>query len=204
MKKIPSLFARNYETDRKVRDEIPPESQWVAEGYGVATRKWDGMAVLIQDGLAFKRYDAKKGRSIPPEFIPAQPAADPNTGHWPGWVPATGPDSKYIQEALQWARIHLFPHSAIPDGTYEACGPAIGTRHGSNPENLSEHILVIHGQDKLLDAPRNFNDLMTYLSDKSIEGIVWHHPDGRMVKIKKNDFPYPDPSLTPKNPRTTF
>lgn len=22
------------------------------------------------------------------------------------------------------------------------------------------------------------------------EGIVWHHPDGRMVKIKKADFPY--------------
>jgi hypothetical protein len=25
---------------------------------------------------------------------------------------------------------------------------------------------------------------------KDIEGIVWHHPDGRMVKIKKKDFGY--------------
>jgi hypothetical protein len=30
---------------------------------------------------------------------------------------------------------------------------------------------------------------MDYLRDKPIEGIVWHHEDGRMVKIKKADFP---------------
>lgn len=30
--------------------------------------------------------------------------------------------------------------------------------------------------------------LRSYLANKDIEGIVWHHPDGRMVKIKGKDF----------------
>jgi len=42
----------------------------------------------------------------------------------------------------------------------------------------------------LEDAPRKFEEIKAYLADKDIEGIVWHHPDGRMVKIKKKDFGY--------------
>ena len=42
----------------------------------------------------------------------------------------------------------------------------------------------------LADAPRTFAGLMAYLQDKPIEGIVWHHEDGGMVKIKKADFPF--------------
>lgn len=38
------------------------------------------------------------------------------------------------------------------------------------------------------DVPIEFEALKTWLTDKDIEGIVWHHPDGRMVKIKKKDF----------------
>ena len=30
--------------------------------------------------------------------------------------------------------------------------------------------------------------LREYLSEGAIEGVVWHHPDGRMVKIKGKDF----------------
>lgn len=190
MKKMPSLFARNFEGDRKVRNEVNAESQWVADGEGVATRKWDGQAVLIKDGSAFKRYDAKVGRTPPPDFMPAQPAPDPVSGHWPGWVPAVNKDSRAILESLAWARINMFPNGVIPDGTYEAVGPLIGTRHGPNPEGLTEQVLVAHGADQL-DAPRDFDGLMEFLKDRSIEGIVWHHSDGRMTKIKMHDFPYP-------------
>lgn len=188
MKKIISLFQRNYEGNRKVRDEICPGATWVGVGEGVATRKWDGLAVLIKAGEVFKRYDAKTGRTPPESFVPAQPEPDPVSGHWPGWVPATGPDSIYIREAIEKA-VSQYPQG-IPDGTYEVCGPRIGTRHGANPEKLTEHVLIPHGEDVLADCPRNFHDLMEYLRDKPIEGIVWHHPDGRMVKIKKADFPY--------------
>jgi hypothetical protein len=29
---------------------------------------------------------------------------------------------------------------------------------------------------------------MGYLASQNIEGIVYHHPDGRMAKIKATDF----------------
>jgi hypothetical protein len=189
MKKIMSLFQRNYEGDRKVRDEVTPGAEWVVQGEGYATRKWDGVAVLVKDGQVFKRYDAKTGRTPPIDFIPAQPNPDPKSGHWPGWVPAEGPESKYIREAVEWAQKNKFA-GGIPDGTYEACGPKIGTRHGANPEGLTEHILVPHGKDILEDCPRTFDGIKEWLRDKPIEGIVWHHEDGRLVKIKKADFPY--------------
>lgn len=188
MKKIVSLFQRNYEGNRKVRDEVSPSAEWVVQGEGVATRKWDGVAVLVQGGAVFKRYDAKNGRTPPAGFVPAQPDPDPVSGHWPGWVPADGPDSRYIREAVENAA-SAYPQG-IPDGTYEVCGPKIGTRHGANPEQLNEHILIPHGKDVLADCPRSFAGLMEYLRDMSIEGIVWHHSDGRMVKIKRSDFPY--------------
>lgn len=188
MKKIVSLFQRDYEGNRKVRDEVSPGAEWVGQGEGYATRKWDGVAVLVKDGQVFKRYDAKAGRTVPVDFIPAQPNPDPKSGHWPGWIPAVGPESKWVLEAVNWA-VNKFT-DGIPDGTYEACGPKIGTRHGANPEKLTEHVLIPHGKDVLEDCPRTFSELKEYLRDKQIEGIVWHHPDGRLVKIKKADFPY--------------
>ncbi len=188
MKKIVSLFQRNYDGDRQVRDEIVPAAAWVAAGEGMATRKRDGMAVMVAGGVVYKRYDAKVGRTPPPDFMPAQPAADDATGHWPGWVPAVGPDSARIDEGIAWGMRELFGGGAVPDGTYEVCGPKIGTRHGANPERLTEHILVPHGKDELPDCPRSFAALRDYLSEHVIEGIVWHHPDGRMAKIKASDF----------------
>ena len=189
MKKIASLFQRNYDGDRQVRDEVVPGSEWVINGEGVATRKWDGMAVAVFDGVAFKRYDAKAGRTPPAGFRPAQPEADPVSGHWPGWV-EIGQDEPRLIEGLAWGRKNLFDGAPVPDGTYEVCGPKIGTRHGANPEGLTEHILCVHGADELTGCPRRYDDLKEYLADKRFEGIVWHHLDGRMVKIKRADFGY--------------
>lgn len=119
MKKIVSLFQRNYDGDRQVRDEVVPAAAWVAAGEGMATRKWDGMAVMVADGQVYKRYDAKAGRTPPADFMPAQPAADEATGHWPGWVPAAGPDTARILEGIEWGVRELFAGGPVPDGTYE-------------------------------------------------------------------------------------
>lgn len=200
MKKIASVFQRNYDGDRCVRDEVVPGSEGVVNGEGVATRKWDGMAVLVRNGEVFKRYDAKTGRTPPLDFVPAQPAANPVSGHWPGWVPAVGPDSVRVIEAIAWGSKNLFHDMPVPDGTYEVCGPKIGTRHGANPENLTEHILVPHGRDVLDDCPRTFRELRDYLAARSIEGVVWHHPDGRMAKIKTSDFGNDKPGHRPPAP----
>lgn len=175
MKKITSLFQRNYDGDRKVRDEVTPGAEWVINGEGVATRKWNGTCCLIKDSVLFKRYDAKHGKTPPAGFVPAQDA-DPVTGHWPGWLPVTSdPADRWHREAIS---------VNLRDGTYELVGPRIQ----GNPEGLGTHVLIRHGEHILIDAPRTFQQLKEWLPRKNIEGIVWHHPDGRMVKIKTKDF----------------
>src|SRR5688572_32673379 len=100
MKKIISLFQRNYETDRLVRDEVTPGAEWVINGEGVATRKWDGTCCMIKEGVLYKRYDAKHGKTPPEGFLPAQ-EPDPVTGHWPGWLKVgNGKEDKYHREAF--------------------------------------------------------------------------------------------------------
>ena len=183
MKKIISLFQRNYDGDRLVRDEIVPGAEWVVAGEGVATQKLDGTCCLIEDRKLFKRYDVKKGRSIPPGFIPAQDA-DEVTGHLPGWLPARrdDPADKWHFEAFDHLVQVLGP--TPPDGTYELCGPKVQ----GNPEHFSLHVLCPHGKIVFSDAPRTFTAIRDWFRGQDIEGIVWHHPDGRMVKIKKKDF----------------
>ncbi len=187
MKKIVTLFARNHDGDRLVRDEVMTEALWVFTGDGVATQKFDGTCCLVRDGQLFKRYDAKQGKAWPPGFEPAQDA-DPVTGHQPGWLPVgDGPEDAWHREAfaqLKWAR-QAFPNMGISlDGTYELCGPKVQ----GNPERCEIHALIRHGIDEIRDVPRTFAELRAYLSARDIEGIVWHHPDGRMVKIKQRDF----------------
>jgi hypothetical protein len=177
VKKIISLFQRNYDGDRLVRDEIVPGAEWVAAGEGAATRKWDGTCCMVRDGKLFKRYDAKRGKTPPDGFEGAQ-EPDATTGHWPGWLPVgDGPDDKWHREA----REHAAP---LADGTYELLGPKIQ----GNPEGLESHCFAVHGKQFLNDAPRTFDALREYLATAGIEGIVWHHPDGRAVKIKAKDF----------------
>jgi len=58
MKKIPSLFVRDYEMDKPFDGipvkgcflatyEVTPGCEWVLNGEGVATRKWDGTAIMV-------------------------------------------------------------------------------------------------------------------------------------------------------------
>jgi hypothetical protein len=183
MQKIISLFKRNYDGDRLVRNEVVEGAEWVVRGEGRATRKWDGTCCMIRGGSLYKRYDAKMGRTPPPNFEPAQSRPDEATGHWPGWLPVgQGPEDRWHREAFM---THIACHAGTTvDGTYELCGPKVQ----GNPERLALHELIPHGAESLADAPREFNGLKGYLEKAGIEGIVWHHPDGRMVKIKAKDF----------------
>ena len=178
MHKIISLFCRNYDGDRLVRNEIVPGAEWVIAGEGTATRKMDGTSCMVRGGKLYKRYDAKRGKAPPNGFEPAQ-EPDENTGHWPGWIPVgDGPEDRWHREAFA-----NYGDESIPDGTYELVGPKVQ----GNPERYTGHVLVRHGAIQL-DAPRDFTGIKAYLAERDIEGIVWHHPDGRMVKIKKKDF----------------
>lgn len=187
MRKIISLFQRDYDGDRLVRDEVVPGAEWVIAGEGVATRKFDGTCCMVRDGKLYKRYDAKQGKTPPAGFEPAQ-EPDPVTGHHPGWLPVgDGPEDRWFREA--WSE------GDITNGTYELIGPKVQ----GNPEDSAAHILVEHGEwiigdsfaanpAKWDECPRDFNGIRDFLASHDIEGIVWHHTDGRMVKIKTKDF----------------
>lgn len=194
MQKIISLFQRNYETDRLVRDEVVPGAEWVLAGEGVATRKYDGVCTMIRNGELYKRFEVhakhREQGKIPFGWEPAD-EMDPVTMKQQGWilVDPADPANKYMLEAFQ----NTFHGNGSPvtDGTYEFLGP----KSQGNVEEYGTHFLMPHGAIKFHDSevPRTFDGLKAYFEvqyarEKYIEGIVWHHPDGRMVKIKAKDF----------------
>lgn len=188
MRKIISLFARNYETDRLVRDEVVPGAEWVLAGEGVATRKLDGSCCWVEYGKLYKRHEVKFGKDEPDGF---RQAGDPDlkTGNIVGWLPVgDGPADKYHREA--WKDGYGGGDTPFADGTYELVGPKVGggNHDGANPEKLPCHMLMRHGDEELPDAPRTFDALREYLATHDIEGIVWWHGDGRCVKVKGKDF----------------
>jgi hypothetical protein len=177
MRKIISLFQRNYEGDRLVRNEVVDGAQWVLAGEGVATRKFDGTCCRVKGGVLYKRYEVKPGGTPPPDFEPAG-ELDEVTGKQQGWVPVgDGPEDRWHREALADCE-----HP--DDGTFELCGPKVQ----GNPEKCERHQLIRHGGLVLDNVPRDFDGIKAYLATHNIEGIVWHHPDGRMAKIKARDF----------------
>lgn len=182
MQKIPSVFLRDFDGDpRFVLPTVTPGCEWVLTNEGIATRKRDGTACRIDErGKLWRRYDAKEGKEPPTGFIPAQ-APDLKTGHWPGWIPVgDGPQDKWY---------HAAPWPTEP-GTYELCGPKFQT----NAELLSEHTFFRHGGEPIAVPTLSLNPTVAYtqlhdiLAANYIEGIVWHHPDGRMAKLKRSDF----------------
>jgi hypothetical protein len=195
MRKIISLFQRNYDGDRQVRNEIVPGAEWVISGEGIATRKWDGTCCLYRGGRLYRRHEIKAGGKPPPNFEPAN-EVDETTGKQQGWLPVgDGPEDRWHREALARGHAILDPidgpatmtlRDDFRDGeTYEL----VGVKVQGNAEGVADgHWLVTHGQHRLPLAPRDFDGIREYLRTADIEGIVWHHADGRMVKIKTRDF----------------
>jgi hypothetical protein len=182
MRKIPTIFVRDWEGTigppaRFVLNEPHPDCAWVFAGEGRATQKLDGTSVMVRNGKRFKRRETKPHGVDPPGFELVE--FDGETGKRIGWVPVgDGPEDRWHREAEGYAPL-------LPDGTYELIGPKIQ----GNPEKVDKPILYSHHLAPEFPAvPTDYEDLKTWLTDRDIEGIVWHHPDGRMGKIKKKDF----------------
>lgn len=210
MKKIISLFKRDYQDDRLVYDEVVPGAEWVLNGEGDATVQFDGTACMIDNiHRLYKRYDRKLTKSAqrarykhggwsllntedyfkpaPNGWIPAEDAPDFHTGHWPGWllVDFDKPENKWHTEAIEsfWEQdeLELYNYS----GTYELVGPKVQ----GNPYGLDRHELWRHGMAVIYPDPgRDFESIKKWLGDHNVEGIVWHRSNGDMVKIKRSDF----------------
>lgn len=183
MKKIPTLFIRS-ESGKLVTPEINPDCQWVADGEGVATVKYDGTCCMVRDGKLYARYQAKTAPT--PEyaaligFIPSN--EDGAEGHRHGWrLVDYSPADQYHREAWKNGGMLLL------SGTYELVGPKVQ----SNPYGLGIHELWPHGKITV-DAPRTFDELKVWLAGRASEGIVWwreiNNPDCDKAKIKRRDF----------------
>jgi hypothetical protein len=173
--KIPTLFRRNPADMSKVLPEVLPEAAWVLAGEGVPTRKVDGTNI---------RVTVKGGRVVVVEKRRNPTREEKAQGAEPGYVPASesDPSGKHIFVAVAGASL-----AALPDGAHscEAIGPKIqGGAESATPT------LYFFGNtpERLPEFPRTFEGIRDFLTAHVLEGVVWHHPDGRMAKIKRRDF----------------
>lgn len=179
MKKIPTMFARDWDGDRRyVLPEVTEGCQWVIAGEGTPTRKFDGTCVMFDGDRWWARREVKAGKAAPDGFV--EIGHDHETGKTVGWEPV---------DQSSFAKVHAEAVGEIDGdplpGTYELCGPKVN----GNPEGYSAHLLIRHGAaQRLDDPPRDFDGLAAWLHAHPYEGIVWHGPDDRMAKIKKRDF----------------
>lgn len=183
MRKIPTLFVRDPDDRKHVLPEVTPGCEWVLAGEGEATRKYDGTCLMFDGRAWFARREVKPGKEPPAGWV--QVDHDDVTGKSVGWEPVTqSPFAKVAAEAIRW-------YGSAPAGTYELIGPKIN----GNPEQWNGHGLISHEHaTKLGQLPLSFEGLRSVLTDEDAwpatwEGIVWHHPDGRMAKLKRRDFP---------------
>lgn len=179
MEKIPTLFVRDPATNRRhVTTEVTPGCEWVAAGEGTPTRKYDGTCVMFDGTAWWARREVKAGKTPPPGYLAL--ATDPQTGKTVGWEPVEGSGfARWHAEAVDGIAVQ-------EPGTYELIGPKIN----GNPEGEPAHRLVAHVLADVLDVPdRSYDGLCAALAAApAIEGVVFHHPDGRMAKIKRRDL----------------
>lgn len=196
MRKIPTLFVRDPEDRRYVTSEVTPGCEWVIAGEGVPTRKYDGTCVMLdENGRWWARREVKRGKTPPPNYMPVE--RDETTQKIVGWEPVgQSPFAKFHAEALEpLTKFGALIGQSVKPGTYELVGPKIN----GNPEGASSHRLESHANAELLGGwdEVTFETLREHLTSwiaaEGIEGIVWHHPDGRMAKLKVRDFPAAHP-----------
>ena len=211
MKKIPTLFEREYEnhkvvgitdklTDPAFQDIL--DNPWKYDW----TIKFDGTCCCVMNGIVYKRYDAKRGKKAPEGAIPCCDP-DPITGHHPHWVEVNvnNKNDKYIIEAFKNTAYCEENNTGnirvnLKDATYEAVGPKIN----GNPYGMADndpHIVLMHGCmvnafASVYPKKTSFEEIRGILKNDAIEGFVIWKDNEPLCKIKRSDFgfkwPIPD------------
>lgn len=187
MRKIPTVFLRDADDMDRLTRMVHPACAWVLDGEGTATRKIDGTCLLLDDeGRWWARRQVKPGK-LPPKWW-VEVDSDDITGKRFGWEP--------IEQSPYFAPFQEATPRRKP-ATYELIGPKVN----NNPHGLAKHQIVEHGanyfttREELATVPRDYDGLREWLAAHASpdlpggpwEGIVFHHHDGRMAKIKHRD-----------------
>lgn len=188
MHKIPTVFVRNPENMDQLLRDVHPDCQWVADGEGRATRKYDGTCIKLDaEGTWWARRQIRPNRQAPAGFVLVE--TDEVTGKSFGWEPI---EQSVFYQCFQ----ETTPRRKVT--TYELIGPKIN----GNPQKVDKHMLIEHGAnvftnyEELAEVPRDYDGLRDWLAAHDSadlrggawEGIVFHHEDGRMAKIKARDL----------------
>lgn len=181
MEKIPTVFRRDPAHQKRVLPKVTPGCEWVLAGEGVPTQQYNGVCVMYDGAMWWIRRVVKPGKRMPQTFRLL--FTEPDTGTMVGWEPMERSTFK------KWHAEALGDETAWPVGTYELCGPTIN----GNPERLDAHELLFHTTANRLRIPKltyeGLRDFLTALRIlHGVRGVVWHHPDGRMAKLKGRDF----------------
>lgn len=184
MKKIPTIFKRDMNDGGKIYNEYFIEPHLLITA--IPTEKLDGtnVRVTVRNHIPVRlekrrnptRLEKEKGL-IDPWYTDASESSE----------------DKHIQLALKGTDF-----SNIPDGEWG--GEALGENIQGNELNLVGNTIFFFSLDKrailLEDVPTTFYELKEWLpkqkskfgNDCGIEGVVWHLPNGNMMKIKTKDF----------------
>lgn len=188
MEKIPTIFDRNWDGDRKVNATLVVEDFDFDQA--IATEKLDGMNVRVT--VRNHTVVRVEKRRNPSKLQKQQGIKSP----WYVDAHQSEKADAYIFDAVKNTDF-----SSVPDGEWSA--EALGEKIQGNPLNLVGHTLFIFTlkdwKERIIfhDAPTNFEELKVWLpvqkskfgNDCGIEGIVWHDPKtGAMCKIKVKDF----------------
>lgn len=175
MDKILTAFVRNPQDMRLVTREVTPGCEWAIAGEGVPTVKRDGTNV---------RVDIKAGKIITMWKRKNPTREEKAAGAEPGYTPINpdDPADKHMLDAIKGTDIFNWPDGEWP---CEALGPKIQGGVEMNKPTLYPFKMA---PELLTENPRTFDELKAFFEKNIIEGIVWHHEDGRMAKIKRRDF----------------
>lgn len=183
MEKIPTIFERD--GNFRVTNQVRAGCEWVFAGEGVPTEKVDGMNV---------RLTVRCGTLVRVEKRRNPSKEQKKLGIVDGWYVDTvegAPEDRWLVEAAQQTDV-----AAWQDGEHscEALGPQIQ----GNPLGLSRHLCLPFNfaAPRFDQTPLTFEGLRDALASLEsrfspghlVEGIVFHHPDGRRAKIKRKDF----------------
>lgn len=183
MNKIPTLFQRD--ENHKVIDKVTPGCEWVLAGEGIPTEKLDGTNI---------RITIRRGTAVRVEKRRNPSGEDKSLGIVDGWyVDACTGD---LADKHIFAAVRNTPTLDWKDGEWvcEAIGPKIQ----GNPLEADGAVCVpLYDAPRVYNVPRGYRVIGEFLArmDSRLlpghlaEGIVFHHLDGRMAKIKRKDYP---------------
>lgn len=184
MDKIPTIYERDERFS--VIAKYKPECDWVKNGEGIPTEKIDGTNI---------RVTIKDHKIIAVEKRRNPNRKEKEQGVQPRYVPASenDPSDKWIFACVKNFEPDKYK---LKDGQYPC--EAYGHKIQGDPLKIGTNKLYFFtvNPQKFINVPLDYNNLKDYIKTLYsafnlkvlAEGIVFHHKDGRMAKIKRKDF----------------